>query len=242
MSQTSAILEHNAFCPADAAMPTSLPSTPRIAEKLGEAAICHICHSLRWTRIKDVNNRETGFGPREFRFIWKEWIQWAQRLASSHTWNAKFLNLITDFPSVQLRLTLRPRGLQHARPPCSSPTPGVDSNLCPFSRWCDPTITFSVVPFSSCLQSFPASGSFQMSQFFTSGGQSMGVSASASVLPMNIQDWFPLGRAVGSPCSPRDSQESSTPQFKSISSSTVSFLYSSTLTSIHEHWKSHSFN
>ena len=89
--------------------------------------------------------------------------------------------------------SLRPHGLQHARPPCLSPTPGVYSNSCPLSRWCHPTISSSVILFSSYLQSFPASGFFQMSQFFTSGGQSIGVSASASVLPMNIQDWFPLG-------------------------------------------------
>ena len=88
---------------------------------------------------------------------------------------------------------LRPHGLQHARPPCPLPTPGVYSNSCPLSWWCHPTISTSVIPFSSCLQSFPASESFQMSQFFASGGQSIGVSASASVLPMNIQGWFPLG-------------------------------------------------
>ena len=96
-------------------------------------------------------------------------------------------------------------------------------------------------PFSFCLQSFPASGSFLMSQLFTSGGQSIGVSASTSVLPMNIHDWFPLGWLVGSPCSPRDSQESSpTLQFKSISSSLLSSIYGTTLTSIHDHWKNHS--
>ena len=89
--------------------------------------------------------------------------------------------------------SLWPRGLQHTRPPCPSPTPGAYSNSCPLSQWCHPTISSSVVPFSSCLQSFPASRSFPMSQFFPSGGQSIGVSASASVLPMNIQDWFPLG-------------------------------------------------
>ena len=88
---------------------------------------------------------------------------------------------------------LRPHGLQHTRPPCPTPTPGDYSNSCPLSRWCHPTISPSVVPFSSRLESFPASGSFQMSQLFTSGGRSIGVSASASVLPMNIQGWFPLG-------------------------------------------------
>ena len=88
---------------------------------------------------------------------------------------------------------LWPHGLQHARLPCPSPTPGAYSNSCPLSGWCHPTISSSLVPFFSCLRSFPASGSFPMSQFFISGGQSIGASASASVLPMNIQDWFPLG-------------------------------------------------
>ena len=88
--------------------------------------------------------------------------------------------------------SLRPHGLQHARAPCPLPTPRVYSNSCPLSRWCHSPISFSVIPFFR-LQSFPASGSFQMSQFFASGGQSIGVSASASVLPMNIQDRFPLG-------------------------------------------------
>ena len=98
-----------------------------------------------------------------------------------------------------------------------------------------------VVPFSSCLQSFPASESFLMSQLFASGGQS--IRASASVLPMNIQDGSPLGRMVGSPCSPRDSQESSpTPQYNSIISLALSFLYGPTLTSIHDYWKNHSFH
>ena len=87
--------------------------------------------------------------------------------------------------------SLRPRGLQHARPPCPSPTPRVYPNSSPLSRWCHPTISSCVVPFSSCPQSFLASGSFQISQLFASGGQSIG--ASASVLPMSIQDWFPLG-------------------------------------------------
>ena len=94
---------------------------------------------------------------------------------------------------VQSCPTLRPRGLQHARLPCPSQTPKACSNSCPSSRWCHPTISSSVIPFSSCLQSFPASGSFPVSQLFTSGGHSIGASALASVLPMNIQDWFPLG-------------------------------------------------
>ena len=89
--------------------------------------------------------------------------------------------------------SLRPHEPQHARPPCPSPTPGAYANSCPSSWWCHPTISFSVIPFSSCLQSFRASGSFPLSQFFTSGGQSIGDSASASVLHLNIQDWSPLG-------------------------------------------------
>ena len=98
-----------------------------------------------------------------------------------------------QFSSVaQVCLTLQPHGLQHARLPCPSPIPRAYSNSCPSSRWCHPTISSSVVPFSSHLQLFSASGSFPMSQFFASGGQSTGVSASASVFPMNIQDWFPL--------------------------------------------------
>ena len=88
--------------------------------------------------------------------------------------------------------SLWPHEPQHARPPCPSPTPGVHPNPCPLSRWCHPTISSSGVPFSSCLQSFPASGSFQMNQFFASGGQSIRVSASTSVLPTNTQNWSPL--------------------------------------------------
>ena len=108
-----------------------------------------------------------------------------------------YLSLIY-FSSVQLSHSvmsnsLQPHELQHARPPCPSPTPRVHPNPCLLSRWCHPTISSSVIPFSSCPQSFPASGSFPISQLFPSGGQSTGVSASTSVLPMNTQDWFPLG-------------------------------------------------
>ena len=105
------------------------------------------------------------------------------------------LKTAVQFSSVQSlsHVSLWPHKPQHARPPCPSPTPGVHPNPCPLSRWCHPTISSSVIPFSSCPQSFPASGSFQMSQLFSSGGQSIGVSASTSVLPMNTQDWSPLG-------------------------------------------------
>ena len=138
--------------------------------------------------------------------------------------------------------SLQPHESQHARPPSLLPTPGVHSNSCPSSQWCQPAISSSVIPFSSCPQSLPASESFPMSQLFAWGGQSIGVSASASVLPMNTQDWSSL-RLVGSPCSPRDSKESSpTPHFKSINSSVLSLLHSPTLTSIHDYWKDHSPN
>ena len=103
---------------------------------------------------------------------------------------------VSRFSSVQFSCSvvsnsLQPHELQHTRPLCPSPTPGVHPNPCPSSWWCHPTISPSVVPFSSCPQSFPASGSFQMSQLFSSGGQSIGVSASTSVPPMNTQDWSP---------------------------------------------------
>ena len=98
-----------------------------------------------------------------------------------------------QFSRSVLTNSLWPHGLKHIRLPCPSSTPRAYSNSCPSSWWCHPTISSSVVPFSSCLQSFPASESFPMSQFFASGSQSIGVSASASVLLMNIQDWFPLG-------------------------------------------------
>ena len=131
--------------------------------------------------------------------------------------------------------SLWPHGLQQARLPCPSPTPRTYSNSCPLSQWCYPTISSSVIHFSSCLQSFPASGSFLVSQFF---GQNIGASASASVLPMNIQGWFPLGLTCWSLCSPRDSQKSSpAPQFKSIYSLVLSLFYGPTLTSVHDYWK-----
>ena len=128
---------------------------------------------------------------------------------------------------------------QNARPPCPSPTPGVHPNPCPSSWWCHPAISSSVVPFSSCPQSFPASGSFPISQLFASGGQSIGVSASTSVLPMNTQNWSPLEWTDWISLQSKGLSRvfSNTTQFKSINSSAHSFLYSPTLTSIHDHWK-----
>ena len=113
-----------------------------------------------------------------------------------HSWSNN--NSDNQFSTVQFSHSvvsdsLRPHESQHARPPCPLPPPGVHSDSRPSSQWCHPTISSSVVPFSSCLQSFPESGSFPMSQFFTLGVQSIGASASASVLPVSVQDWFPLG-------------------------------------------------
>ena len=134
-----------------------------------------------------------------------------------------------------------PHGLQHTRFTCPSPALEACSNSCPSSQLCHPTISSSVVPFSFCLQSLPASGYFPVSDTFASGGQSIGVSASTSVLTMNSQYVLKDG-LVGSPCSSRDSQESSTPQFKSINYSSLSFLYGPTFTSIPAYWKNCSFD
>ena len=128
------------------------------------------------------------------------------------------------------------------RPPCPSLSPRICSNSCLLSWWCHPTISSSVIPFSSCPHSLPASGSFPVSWLFASGGQSIGASASASVLLISSQGWCPLG-LVWSPFCPRDSQESSpAPQFKSISSLTLSLLYGPTLMSVYKYWKNHTFD
>ena len=115
-----------------------------------------------------------------------EWLMWLFLSSVLASFSVQFsCSVVSD--------SLQPHEPQHARPPCPSPTPGVHPNPCPLSRWCYPTISPSVIPFSSYPQSFPASGSFQMSQLFASGGQSIGVSTSTSVLPVLTQDWSPLG-------------------------------------------------
>ena len=132
--------------------------------------------------------------------------------------------------------SLQPHRLQHARLPCPSPVPGACPTSCPSSRWCHPVISSSVIPFSSCLQSFPASGSFPISRLFSSGGQSIGTSASASVLPMNIQNWFPLG--LTGLISFLSKRLSSTTVQKHQFFGTQSYV--STLTFVHDYWKKHS--
>ena len=139
--------------------------------------------------------------------------------------------------------SLQPHEPQHLRCPCPSPTPRVYPNSCPSSRWCHPTISSSVIPFSSCLQSCPASGSFQMSQLFASGGQSIRVSASSSVLAMNTQDWSPLGCTGWISLQSKGlSRVFSNTTTQNHHSSVLSFLYSLTLTSIHDYWKNHSLD
>ena len=153
-----------------------------------------------------------------------------------------------QFSSVQFSHSVvsdsfRPQEPQHTRPPCPSPTSRVYPNSCPLSRWCHPTTSSSVVPFSSHPQSSPASGSFQISQLFASGGQSIGVSASTSVLPMNTQDWSPLGWTSWISLQSKG-------LWRIFSNTTVQkhqffcaqLSYSSTLTSIHDYWKNHSLD
>ena len=139
--------------------------------------------------------------------------------------------------------SLWPHGLQHTRLPCLSPSPGVSSNSCPLSRWCYPTISSSVVPFFSCLQSFPASGCFPMSQLFTSGGQSIRASASASVLLMNIQGWFPLGlTGLISLLSKGLLRVFSSTTIQKHQFFSTEQSYGPTLISTHDHWKNQSFD
>ena len=168
-------------------------------------------------------------------------MRWKWESCYARLWKS-WSEVVQLSPVAQSCPTLRAHGLQHARLPCPSPTPRAYSNSCLLSRWCHPTISSSVIPFSSHLQTFPASGSFQMSQPFASGGQSIGVSASPSVLPMNIQDWFPLGLMDWISLLPKGlSRVFSNTQFKSINSPGLRFLYSPTLTSICDYWKNHSF-
>ena len=140
--------------------------------------------------------------------------------------------------------SLWPHRLKHTRLPCPSPSPRACSNSCPFRWWCHPTISFSVIPFSSCLQSFPASGSFLKSQLFISGGQTIGALASASVLPMNIQSWFPLGLTglISLKSKGLSIVFSSTTVTEGINSSALSLFYCPALTLVHDYWENHSFD
>ena len=183
---------------------------------------------------------ENAFQPRVHRIPKHRFLRYGNK--QSYFLLAKMCWL---FSSVQLShssmsYSLRPHESQHARPPCPSPTPGVYPNPCPLSQWCHPTISSSVIPFSSCPQSFPALGSFPMSQLFASGGQSTGVSASASVPPMNTQNLSPLGWTGWIFLQSKGlSRVFSNTTFKSINSSALNLLHRPTLTSIHDYWKNH---
>jgi len=150
------------------------------------------------------------------------------------------IHISVQFSHSVISNSLRPHGLQHAKPLCPSPTPRACSYSCPWSQWCHPTISSFVIPFSSHLQSFPASGSFPVSQFFALGGQSIGVSVSTSVLPMNIQDWFPLGLtgwiSLQSKGLSRVFSNTTVQKHQFFSAR----LYSPTLT--FDYWKNHSFD
>ena len=157
-----------------------------------------------------------------------------------------FIGSSVQFSHSVMSNSLQPHELQLTRPPCTSPTPRVYPKPSPSSRWCHPAISSSVVPFFSCPQSLPASGSFQMSQLFASGGQSIGVSASASVLPMNTvdtQDWSPLGRTGWISLQSKGlSRVFSNTTVQKHQFFVLNFLHSPTLTSIHDHWKNHSLD
>ena len=145
---------------------------------------------------------------------------------------------VSHFSRSVMSNSLQSHGLQHTRPTCPSPTPGAYANWCPSSRWCHPTISCSVVPFSYCLQSFPASGSYLMSQFFISGGQGIGISASASVLLMNIQDWFPLGWASWISLNSKGLSRvfyTTVPKHQFFSTQLSFFLYKSWMSNSHIH-------
>ena len=152
-------------------------------------------------------------------------------------------NNVVVFSYSVLSDSLWPHGLLHTRLPCPSLSPSVCSNLWPMNQWCHSTISSSVTPFSSCLQSLPASGSFPVSQLFASGGQTIQASASAPVLAMNIQDWFPLGlTALISLLSKRLSRVFSNSTVQKHQLFLLSLLHGPTLTSVHEYWKNHSFD
>ena len=167
----------------------SIPGSGRPLEKVKATHSSILAWRIRWTEE-----------PGGLQSMGLQWVRhhWMTNMFTYFQCCNNIFKITTCFLTVQLSHSVvadswRPHGLQHARLPCPSPTPRAHSNSCQSSQWCHTTISSSVVPFSFCLQSLPAPGSFQMSQFFTSDDQSIGVSASASVLPMRIQDWHPLG-------------------------------------------------
>ena len=168
--------------------------------------------------------------------IWESSIGFLFLIDGKLLYNIVLVSIVQLSCSVMSN-SLQPHELQHARPPCPSPTPGVHPNPCPLSQWCHPTISSSIIPFSSCPQFFPASGSFQMSQLFVSGGQSIVVSASTSFLPMNTQDWSLEWTGWISLQSKGLLKVFSNTTVQKHQLFSTSFLYSPTLTSIHDYGK-----
>ena len=166
-----------------------------------------------------------------------------KKQVSYYYWFLRCHLISVQFSRSVMSDSLWPHESQHARPPCLSPSPRVHSDSRPSSQWCHPAISSSVVPFSSCPQSLPASKSFPMSQLFAWGGQNIGVSALASFLPKKSQGWSPSEWTGWISLQSKGlSKSSPTPQFKSINSSALSLLHSPTLASIHDHWKNHSLD
>ena len=203
-----------------------LPSIFPSIRIFSNESVLHIRWPKYWSFSFNISHSNEHSGLISFRMDWLDLLVVQGTLKS--------LLQSVQFNFSVMSGSLWPHESQHARPPCPSPPPGVYPNPCPLSRWCHSTILSSVIPFSSCPQSFPVSG--EMSQLFSSGGQIIGVSASTSVLPMNTQDWSPLGWTGWISLQSSDSQESSpTSQLKSINSSVLSLPYSPTLTSIRDH-------
>ena len=177
-----------------------------------------------------------------------DWFKIGKGVHQGCVFSPCLFNIYAQFSSLQFSCSvmsdsLWPHEPQHTKPPCPSPTPLVHPNPCPSSLRCHPTISSSVIHFTSCPQSFPSSGSFQMSQLLTSGGQSIGVSASISFFPMNTQDQSPLGWTGWISLQSKGlSRVFSNTTVQNINSSMLSFLYSLTFTFIHDYWKNHSLD
>ena len=192
---------------------------------------------------RNSNSSHFWLHPRHTPKIICESEDWTQIMFKFSKWGEGQIPETIQFSCSLVSHSWRPHEPQHTRPPCPSPTDGVYPNACPLSRWCHPIISSSLVPFSSCPQSFLASGSSQMSQLFTSGGQRIGVSASTSVPPINTQDWSPLGWTGWISLQSKGlSRVFSNTTVQKHQFFGVHFLYSPTLTSIHDYWKNHSLD
>ena len=203
--------------------------------------ISEICSFLLWHTFSQIKNLLTK-EYNQISMVYQQYFNTALaslslRIFFTFSWGS------VQFSCSVMSDSLQPHELQHARPPCPSPIPRVHSNSCPSSRWCNPAISSSVVPFSSCPQSLPALKSLSMSQLFAWGGQSIGVSALASFLPKNTQGWSPLEWTGWISLQSKGlSRVFFNTTFKSINSSVLSSFHSPTLTSIHDHRKNHSLD